>query len=67
MAIDWTKIYQKYKGLWVALEDDEQTVIASGNTAKEAWDGVRAQGHKKPILSHMPDKLVTYVGYEVSV
>ena len=62
MAIDWTKIYKKYKGLWVALEDDEKTVISSGKTAREAWDKARKKGYEKPILSHMPDKLVTYVG-----
>jgi len=63
MAIDWTKIYKKYKGLWVALEDDEKTVISSGKTAKEAWDKAIKKGYKKPILTHMPDKLVAYVGF----
>ncbi|MBI2036406.1 hypothetical protein HYT17_02150 [Candidatus Microgenomates bacterium] len=38
MAIDWTRIYKKYKGLWVALKSDEKTVVASGKTAKEAWN-----------------------------
>ena len=63
MAIDWTKIYKEYKGLWVALKDDEKTVIASEKTAKEAWDKARKMGYKKPILSHMSDRLVTYVGF----
>lgn len=63
MAIDWTKIYKKYKGLWVALEDDEKTVITSGKTAREAWDKAKKMGYEKPILSHMPDKLITYVGF----
>ena len=63
MAIDWTKIYKEYKGLWVALKDDEKTVIASGKTAREAWDKAQKRGYKKPILSHMPDKLVSYVGF----
>jgi predicted RNase H-like HicB family nuclease len=35
-AKDWSKIYQKYKGLWVALKDDEETVVGSGATLKEA-------------------------------
>jgi hypothetical protein len=63
MAIDWTKIYKKYKGLWVALLDDEQTVVGSGKTAKEAWEEAQRKGHKKPILTRMPEKLVTYVGF----
>jgi len=63
MAIDWTKIYKKYKGLWVALKDDEKTVIASGNTAKEAWEKAQEKGYKKPILTHMPKKIVPYIGF----
>ncbi|MFA4880667.1 MAG: DUF5678 domain-containing protein [Candidatus Doudnabacteria bacterium] len=63
MAIDWTKIYQKYKGLWVALQKDEKTVIASGRTAKEAWERAKRRGFEKPILTRMPNRLVTYVGF----
>ncbi len=63
MAIDWTKIYKKYKGLWVALKSDEKTVIASGKTAKQAWDIAQKKGFLKPILTRMPPKLITYVGY----
>lgn len=63
MAIDWTKIYKKYKGLWVALLDDEKTVVGSGRTAKEAWEMAQKKGFKKPILTHMPEKLVPYVGF----
>jgi hypothetical protein len=63
MAIDWTKIYKKYKGLWVALLDDEQTVVGSGKTAKEAWEEAQRKGYKKPILTRMPEKLVPYVGF----
>jgi hypothetical protein len=65
MAIDWTKIYKKYKGLWVALLDDEQTVVGSGKTAKEAWEEAKRKGYKKPILTRMPEKLVTYVGFDL--
>lgn len=63
MAIDWSKIYKKYRGLWVTLKDDEKTVIASGRTAKEAWTKAQSLGYQKPILTRMPEKLVTYVGF----
>lgn len=63
MAIDWSKIYKKYRGLWVALKNDEKTVIASGKTAQEAWLKAQGKGFKKPILTRMPEKLVTYVGF----
>lgn len=62
MAIDWTKIYTRYKGRWVAMKDDEQTVVGSGKTAREALEQARAQGYPKPILTRMPNKLVTYIG-----
>ena len=61
-AIDWSKIYKKYRGLWVALKDDEQTVVGSGQTAKQAWDEAHRQGYNQPILTRMPDELIPYVG-----
>ncbi len=63
MAIDWTKLYQGYKGLWVALAQDEETVIASGKTVKEALDQARKNGCPQPILTRLPDRLVAYVGF----
>lgn len=62
MPINWTSIQKKYKGLWVALKSDEKTVVASGKTAKEAWSKAQKVGYEKPILSRMPEKLVSYVG-----
>lgn len=63
MAIDWVKIYKKYKGSWVAFKKDEKTVIASGKTAKEAWEKAKKMGYEHPILTSMPEKLITYVGF----
>lgn len=62
-AIDWTHIYKKYRGLWVALKDDEKTVVGSGKTAKEALKEAQKEGYSNPILTRMPEKLVTYVGF----
>jgi hypothetical protein len=64
-AIDWSKIWKKYRGQWVTLENDEITVISNGKTAKEAWDRALARGHTKPILTYMPEELITYVGYGI--
>jgi len=63
MAIDWTKIWKKYKGLWVALKDDEQTVVAAGKTAKEALEKSIENGYETPILTRMPEEIITYVGF----
>ena len=62
MAIDWTKIYQKYKGLWVAFAEDEQTVLGVGKTAKQALLQANEKGYKSPILARMPKSIVSYVG-----
>lgn len=62
MAIDWTKICKKYKGLWIALKKDEKTVVASGKTAKEAWDKSNRKGYKVPILAKIPERIIPYVG-----
>ena len=62
-AIDWSPIYKKYKGKWVALANDEITVLASGKTAKVAWDKARKKGFKKPILAQIPASLIPYVGF----
>lgn len=65
MAIDWTNMYEKYKGLWVALKDDEVTVVSSGKTAEEALRKAREEGYENPILTRMPEKLVAYVGFGI--
>ena len=65
MAVDWTNIYKKYKGLWVALSDDEKIVLAFGETAGDALENAKSKGYKNPILSKMPEKLITYVGFGI--
>ncbi|MCH8244601.1 hypothetical protein IIB97_01795 [Patescibacteria group bacterium] len=62
MAIDWTKIYELYKGPWVAFKDDEKTVMGSGKTAREAFEQAQKNGYEMPILTHMPLELTAYVG-----
>lgn len=62
MAIDWTKIFNKYKGLWVALKDDEKTVLSSGKTLKEAFKKATEKGYKKPIMMRVPTDILPYVG-----
>jgi len=62
MAIDWTKIYKKYKGLWVALKKDEKTVIASGEKIKEVIEKAKKKGYKEPILFKVPEEIIPYVG-----
>ncbi len=62
MSKDWTKLYKKYKGLWVALADDEVTVLGTGKTALEAVQQARKKTDKTPFLTRIPQKLVSYIG-----
>ena len=62
MAIDWAKIYKKYKGLWVALDKDEKRVVAYDKEAKKAFEKAQKKGVKVPILFKIPTEIIPYVG-----
>jgi Family of unknown function (DUF5678) len=59
---DWTKIFQDYKGLWVALKDDEQTVVGSGRTLRDALEDANRKGYAQPIMLNVPEEVITFVG-----
>ena len=59
---DWTHLFAKYRGQWVALADDELTVLAAGPTAKDALAASAKKGSPAPILYRVPDNLDTFVG-----
>lgn len=61
-TIDWTKTYKKYKGSWVALKDDEKTVVAEGKTVKEVMEKSKKKGLETPILFKVPTKILPFVG-----
>jgi hypothetical protein len=65
MVKDWTKMYKKYKGSWVALAEDEETIIATSKNAREALEKAQKKGFNDPILTRVPKKLTTYAGYGV--
>jgi hypothetical protein len=62
---DWSRLFANYRGQWVALADDEVTVLAAAPTAKGALAASTAKGTPAPILYRVPDTLDTFVGYEV--
>ena len=59
---DWSQLFANYRGQWVALADDEVTVLAAAATAKEAFAASAARGLPEPILYRVPDSLDTFVG-----
>ena len=66
MAKDWTKLYKKYRGKWVALDDDEITVLGSGDKAAKALGEARKKGFDNPILFKVPTKIIPLLG-EIAV
>jgi hypothetical protein len=62
MAKDWRALYRDYKGQWVALQQDEQTVIASAPTLHEARSKAIEQGFDQPIMAKMPKDLRVFAG-----
>lgn len=65
--MNWTNIYRIYKGKWIALKADEKTVIASGLRAPVVYKKAIQNGYKNPILSYVPVKLVSRIGYNHEV
>lgn len=61
-AKNWTKLFKDYKGQWVALKDDETTVISSGLKLAEVIRVAEGKGYPKPILTKIPKKDVVYIG-----
>lgn len=66
MAKDWTHLFEHHRGQWVALADDETTVLASAPTARAAYDSALAQT-TTPLLYRVPDTLEAFAGHEVRV
>lgn len=57
-----TNIYKKYKGLWVAFDENIKKVISSDSSAKKAYDSAVKMGYKKPTLFKVPKHNIPYVG-----
>ena len=61
---DWTHICREYRGRWVALADDEETVIAAAGDVPSVLALSAERGHRDPLLFRVPDEIVDFVGYE---
>jgi hypothetical protein len=62
-ARDWRKLYKQYRGQWVALKDDEMTVVASAPTLTEVLGKAAKLGYPDPPrVTKMPSDLRIFVG-----
>jgi hypothetical protein len=57
---DWTALYAKYKGLWVALNSDNETVVAKGATAEQALTEARTKGFAEAALTYIPHEAIAF-------
>lgn len=62
MNKNWSELYKKYKGLWVALKSDETTVIASGKDLASVKSKALKTGYEKPVFTKVPKKTLAYIG-----
>ena len=63
--IDRTELFKKYPGKWVALAEDDTTVIASGATAREARDAALKKTEARHFLLRVPEKVELLLGYAI--
>jgi hypothetical protein len=64
MMKDWSHLCTEYRGLWVALADDEETVIAAARDVPGVLALSAERGSSGPLLFRVPDEIVDFVGYE---
>ena len=63
-SINWTHLMENYRGQWVALAEDEVTVLASGATAREAHEAA-AQDPGQHFLYRVPETFDFFAAYAV--
>ncbi len=62
MTKDFTPIYKKYKGKWVAMSDGFNKVVASGASAKLVYKKAKDLGYEVPNIFKVPSNLNAYIG-----
>lgn len=61
--INLTKVFDKYKGLWVTLDKSLKKVISSNKNAEKAYKEALDKGYKKPTLFKVPQENLPYFGF----
>ncbi|MBU1323486.1 hypothetical protein KKE48_00310 [Patescibacteria group bacterium] len=61
-AKDWTHLFPKFAGLWVAFGKDEETVVSSAKSLKNTVKRAEEKGFKMPLLFKVPSEFLPYVG-----
>ena len=61
-AIDLSKVYNKYKGLWVALINDTK-VISADKSVRKVVEEAKKKGYDQPLLFKIPKNDLPFVGF----
>lgn len=61
MTVDWTKMSNEYKGQWIALKEDQTTILSSGDSLKKVIADAKVKGFKDPIVTKIPKEIVPYI------
>jgi hypothetical protein len=56
MNVNYSHIAPRLRGQWVALAEDEATVLGSGKTAEEALAKAQKKRPETLIITHLPDE-----------
>jgi hypothetical protein len=60
--VDWKTIYTNYKGLWVALDEDNETVVGSGRSPEAALHDAHAKGFANAAITYVGEEVTTFAG-----
>lgn len=63
MNSNLTKIFNNYKGLWVALDSSLKKVISSDKKAEKVYQEAIKKGYLKPTLFKVPQENLPYFGF----
>jgi hypothetical protein len=61
-AIDLSNVYNKYKGLWVALINDTE-VISANKSVRRVVEEAKKKGYDQPLLFKVPKNDLPFVGF----
>lgn len=63
-AIDLTHVFEKFKGQWVAFDND-YNVVSANKSAKKVYKEAKKKGYLVPRLFNVPKTDLPFFGYHV--
>ncbi len=61
-AIDLSQVYEKYRGLWVALINDDE-VISADKSVRKVVEKAKKKGYEHPTLFKVPKNDLPFIGF----